>query len=415
MGKTATLEGPTLAWARERFREHYQQAAIDAPPRLNRREFARFPFGMAGTMHRHIAYRSLEELRSSLVREPPRHAYYSSAYYARPDNPQMNDKEWLGADLIFDLDADHLRQAGSLGYAEQLRLVRERTRSLLDDFLFGDFGIDPSQTLLVFSGGRGYHVHVRDPAYLGLTSAERRELVEYILGIGVDGRLAIEERTLAPVDAFVEASTEELPAASRRGRAYRRLAPPDAPGWRGRLSRALLARLARWEEEGAGVAQAELEAAGQSRAQARKLARALTEGGRAAQIRASLSLDVFQGQLPEELAHVLLEQARVEVQGETDAPVTTDIHRLIRLPGSLHGGTGFRVRPVAFDELASFDPFRSATVPDRGPVEVRLVADVDYPFPERVRGGPGETLELPTAAALFLTTRGEAVLPGGPE
>jgi DNA primase small subunit len=39
---------------------------------------------------------------------------------------------------------------------------------------------------LVFSGGRGYHVHVKDLAFRGWGSAERRELIDYVCGIGID-------------------------------------------------------------------------------------------------------------------------------------------------------------------------------------------------------------------------------------
>ncbi len=64
----------------------------------------------------------------------------------------MAGKEWLGADLIFDLDADHLRGAETLGYAEQLVRVKGRLIDLVDDFLLHDFGISPGDMSLVFSG-----------------------------------------------------------------------------------------------------------------------------------------------------------------------------------------------------------------------------------------------------------------------
>jgi len=45
-----------------------------------------------------------------------------------------------------------------------------------------------------------------------------------------------------------------------------------------------------------------------------------------------------------------------EVGVEIDTPVTIDIHRLIRYPGSLHGKTGFRVQELFPDELDNFNP-----------------------------------------------------------
>jgi DNA primase small subunit len=101
----------------------------------------------------------------------------------------------------------------------------------------------------------------------------------------------------------------------------------------------------------------------------------------------------------------------VEVQGEMDAPVTTDIHRLIRLPSSLHGGTGFRVVPLSREQLDRFDPFQDARLPapSQERVPVTLAADVTYPWGDHpIDGRRVAVVELPTAAALFLTLRGEA-------
>ena len=171
----------------------------------------------------------------------------------------MPGKEWLGADVVFDLDADHLRGAESLDYAGQLSLVRERVRALLDDFLFSDFGIDPARVLLVFSGGRGYHVHVQDDSFGSLTSPERRELVDYVTGAGFDARRVVATERGAP--SAVPDDVEGGPG-RRTSRPFSRLPAPDAPGWAGRTSRAVVALLERFDREGTDAAAAELVAAG---------------------------------------------------------------------------------------------------------------------------------------------------------
>ena len=421
MAKTVPLEAGTLAWARGVFGRYYSSAPIEPPNRLARREFAAFPFATETMMRRHATLRTPEEFRRYLAREVPRHVYYSSAYYRHPAEPTMAAKEWLGADLIFDLDSDHLRGASALDYAGQLTLVKQRLIDLVDDFLFRDFGVDPALTSFVFSGGRGYHVHVRDDRFLGLTSPERRELVDYVLGVGVDpirivatrredvrsGRLA------APLDDGDDRTTGR-----RSSPLVRALAPPEAPGWTGRSTRALLQLLARWEVEGAAVAKREMVGFGMAPAPAARWARLLVELHGGARIRASGSLDALVGQqLPTEILTAVVEGAKIAVQGETDAPVTTDIHRLIRLPRSLHGGTGFRVVPLARDEIDRFDPFRDAllTNADGARTPVSYLEEVRYPFPDGgVRGTPGATDELPSAVALFLVLRGEAALRPSP-
>lgn len=414
MAKTVALDARTLSWARQRFAEYYAHAEVEPPHRFARREFAAFPFSAETLMRRHDAFRTPEEFRAWLPREVPRHVYYSTAYYRKPAESTMTAKEWLGADLIFDLDSDHLRGAETLTYAGQLDLVKTKLRALVDDFLFGDFGIDPADAFLVFSGGRGYHVHVRNDAFLSLTSPERRELVDYLVGSGFDPHRAITEHAPGGPSSWTPSGEdgEEPSAPSERRGKVRRLAPPDTPGWKGRTTRSVLDLLAHWEAIGTEAAAVEIGQLRIGRAPAKRLARMFVEDGGSRRIRASLSLDVFDKDLPKGFWDTVLERAAIRVEGETDAPVTTDIHRLIRLPRSLHGGTGFRVLPLTRETLDAFEPFRDAPVPTDGVRQrVTFTAPVDYPFPEGVRGTPGSSEELLRSTALFLVLRGEAELP----
>ncbi len=418
MGRTATLDPPTLDWCRRRFAEYYRTHRVEPPPRFTRREFAAFPFTTQTLMRRHAAFRSAEELEQFLARETPRHVYYSSAYYRAPSHATMAAKGWLGADVIFDLDADHLRQAGGKSYAEQLALARSRFLDLVDGFLFGDFGLDPTDVSLVFSGGRGYHAHVHAESFLGLSSSERRELVDYVLGGNPDLQAVLARvRETDRGGALAFGGGPEVGggdggrSSPGRQRPFRRLVPPDTPGWPGRASRAFLSVLGRWRAGGPALAAQEMRGFGVPGPVADEWADRLVTRGGAQRVQETLSLEVFSAEFPPTLVEAILREATIEVQGETDAPVTTDIHRLIRLPGSLHGGTGFRVAPLTRDELDRFDPFRDARpFADGEPVErVLLLATVDYPTqPVPARGREGETLELPRSAALFLTTRGEA-------
>jgi len=98
---------------------------------------------------------------------------------------------------------------------------------------------------------------------------------------------------------------------------------------------------------------------------------------------------------------------------QADEPVTTDIRRLIRLPGSLHAKSGFKVTPLAVKELADFDPLIDA-VPfgDRG---VGIDSPRDYTV--ELLGSSWEirpgVQQVPEAVALFLCCRGMAEIAGG--
>ena len=88
-------------------------------------------------------------------------------------------------DLIFDLDADHLEDADTMTFEQQLAQVKREVRDLLFDFILGDLGLPPEHTYLHFSGGRGYHIHVRAPEVLQMNSRDRRAIVDYITGRGI--------------------------------------------------------------------------------------------------------------------------------------------------------------------------------------------------------------------------------------
>ena len=416
MAKTVALDEASLRWARERFREYYAAAPIEAPPRLTRREFAAFTFSNDALMRRHASFATYEEFRGYLAREAPRHVYYSSAYYRKPDEPTMAQKDWLGADLIFDLDADHLRGADRLDYPGQLARVKEKLRQLVDDFLLRDFGVDPRSMALVFSGGRGYHVHVREDRFLTMTSAERRELVEYLSGAGFDPASVVSRRRERGWTGVADAEGPSE-GRGRSGIAVRHLSSPEAPGWAGRTTRAVLELLDRWERGGVEGATTEIESMGFPHGKARRWATELVSKGGARSIREDPNLTLPPHLLPEELLEEILKRAEIVVQGETDAPVTTDVHRLIRLPGSLHGGSGLRVVPLSLETLGAFDPFRDAfPAPlDSTRTEVVLAQEVDYPFsPEPLRAPEGDHRTVSTATALFLVLRGEARLPPSP-
>ena len=86
-----------------------------------------------------------------------------------------------------------------------------------------------------------------------------------------------------------------------------------------------------------------------------------------------------------------------------DTVVTTDIHRLIRMAGTLHGKTGLKKIEFPIERLADFDPSKEAVAFKDGAVTVsvsdvpkfRLGGNVFGPYRRQV-------VELPTAAAVLL-------------
>ncbi|MDY7082582.1 MAG: DNA primase small subunit PriS, partial [Halobacteria archaeon] len=184
------MDERTQAYVKGRFGDYYRGEKITPPRAHDEREWAYIPFTPSPEtrMIRHRSLLDLGSLDAWLADAKPQHVYYSSARYNRPQAQSMNDKGWKGADLIFDLDADHLDDVEPEdSYAEMLSKCKDELIHLLE-FMEDDFGFEDTQ--VVFSGGRGYHIHVFDDRVQYLRSEARREIVDYVRGIGFAPKLA---------------------------------------------------------------------------------------------------------------------------------------------------------------------------------------------------------------------------------
>jgi DNA primase small subunit len=386
------MEERTRAYLRGRFRDHYRRTEITPPPEANEREWGYIPWteSPGTTMVRHRSLLELGDLSEFLVRKRPRHVYFSAGRYRDPSAGSMTEKEWRSSDLVFDLDADHLPRVtlGEDSYAEMLSKCKEALYRLLD-FLEDDFGF--RETEIVFSGGRGYHVHVRDENVLHLEREHRREIVDYVRGIGLEFEHLIETETVAGLG-------RKTPTERRRLR--------TEGGWGARTHGRFMAfvdevlamdeadaleRLQTFDGIGEGKATATLNAARNNREQ--------LEAG-------NVTVHTAVAQLAERFAKRAVEADNAPI----DEPVTTDTNRLIRLPGSLHGGSGLETVRLERDELDAFDPLVDAVpetftgheitvdVTDGGEVELGgdsfTVSEGDQSLPEYV--------------AVFLMARGRA-------
>ncbi|MCD6461233.1 MAG: DNA primase small subunit PriS, partial [Thermoplasmata archaeon] len=362
----AAVDEATRRWLSSLFSGFYGEASMEPPPRVGRREWGFFLFGGRG-MVRPVAFRSQRELRAFLVSRAPRHVYYSTAYYRDPRVP-MAEKEWLGADLVFDLDADHLEGVEGLSYGEMLKRVKEEFLKLVEGFLLGDLGFSSDDVRAVFSGGRGYHAHIRHRSVLMLGSAERREIVDYITGRGLDF-----DRMLEKVPMVVSRTRWGEKISHRY-----LLPPPGSPGWGGRINEAvrrLGARLDTLPVRDAVALFTSVKGVGKKTAGeiVERLYSPWKDYPTALEAFIEGNRECLNSMRTEKMILAVLELARREVGvlgGETDEPVTSDVKRLIRFPGSLHGKTGFHVKPLALDDLRGFDPLRDALAFSDEPVSV---------------------------------------------
>ena len=88
-----------------------------------------------------------------------------------------------------------------------------------------------------------------------------------------------------------------------------------------------------------------------------------------------------------------------------DEPVTGDVHRLIRLPGSLHGGSGLKVTTMTSKELEDFDPMKKATAFGDKPVKIRSIVKHPVSMGDVTKLMPETVVDVPEKAAIYFMAR----------
>jgi DNA primase small subunit len=387
------------------FRAYYQKVGAFTPSRLTEREFG-FMFFDKGFVRRHIGFQSEAELRRFLVNQVPAHAYHSTAYYAKPGASTMDLKEWRGADLIFDLDADHLKGAEKMTYQQMLAQVKKEMIHLLDDFILGDLGFREDEVLVCFSGGRGYHAHVHSPKVHMLRSHERSEIVDFVAGTDLDLDWVFTKKV---------ALSKDFKVAKKDYVSYK-MPDPESGGWRGRMRRGLLDMLEDIEYLEYMEAKARYPALAHMKEgtyQGIKDDLFIARGAKRGidLLRDGANLDVIHDRNQAAFLEWVREELPPRLGAQVDEPVTRDIKRLIRLPGSLHGKTGLRVVPMKASQLKGFEPLRDALSPELLGQSVRIVVNEGVDIEIGGRHIVSGERELPSNLAIFLLLRKMAALP----
>lgn len=379
-------------FVKNNFSTYYKYNKMNLPDRFGRREYAFVFFGGKG-MIRHIGFDKKDQLYSFINENVPFHAYYSSAYYKTPDAPTMQEKNWMGAELIFDLDSDHLPNADKFSYIEQLDLVKKEFYKLIFDFLIGDFGFKEKYIELYFSGGRGYHCHVKDPAVLGLDSSERREIVDYITGRDIYDSIVFHEQ----ITSTIQIRGRNIPSSKSL-----KMPKPDEPGWKGRISRGIIEIVEEIKKSDNPLEK--LQEYGVKQRDATHLLTDLSDE-RVQRIKEG-RLDQSKTIRKFFLNNALRKTAVSMSAGETDEPVTCDVKRLIRLPGSLHGKTGLKVERIQLDELSDFNPLQKSVVLSEEKIEFNILNDFSIQMKNKNFDLKQGSQEIPIYLAVFLIGRG---------
>ena len=395
----------------QKFAEYYQDpsTAVPAVSAPEQREFGYLVF-KERFMVRHGRFSSMTSLRATLAETVPSDVYHSCAYYENPDF-DMDKKGWIGSDLVFDIDADHIPttcnkihdefRCVKCGFEGRgitpevcpccegtkfetkiwacdlcIQSARDETAKLLD-MLENDFGFSQDELRVYFSGHRGYHVHVETEAVRSLDAMARKEIVDYVTGLGISilDKEAREKRgkrssakkfslhnfgwnrrlKLGMQDFLLSATKDDLRAVGLKNKAL--LDNKDVI-----IKRAI--NDGRWESINGVSVQTWLK---------------------------------------------LAEHIRENQSSKIDTVVTTDIHRLIRMNGTLHGKTGLKKVEFPAKNLQDFDPFTGAVAFKKGKAKVLVFDAPEFKLSGETLGPyKNQTVELPIAAAVMLICKRRA-------
>jgi len=277
------------------FKEYYKKTDLRIPEDFILREFAFQTFD-SDSYIRHKSFGSISTLKEYVISITPKHAYFSSALYREPSAENMDEKGWLGSDLVFDIDANEIPGCNPMRVNvclddgcddvelindECLELAKEHEEELVE-VLINDLGFKHDEIEIQFSGNRGFHtrVHPRDQSWLSLDSSARREIVDYLKGVDLDLRYIV--------------------LTSSRSKKVRLSIPrTDEGGWRRRLAKKLI----------------------------------------------NTGLEDLRSKLNEVIPRCVI---------HVDEKVTIDTSRLVRIQGSLNGKTGLKVIKLDMNGLQNF-------------------------------------------------------------
>jgi DNA primase small subunit len=392
------------------FLRHYTECFDESgcPSLFEKREFAALLLRNR-IMVRHKKFATFSELKSFLCSLIPSDVYYSSAYYEQPEALEMNAKGWIGGDLIFDIDADHIPTScdkvhdewtcGGCGFAGKgitpekcpacgsekfedstwpcetcLASAKAETIKLLD-ILMRDFGFSQKEMRVFFSGHRGYHVQIESTAVAGLDVVARKEIVDYVCGLGFDaGSHGLDEKDL-------------------------QIFKLTNAGWSGRISKATYNFILNSKPEDYKDIRLK-----------RNVVETITKNKNEILRNwdGSQRWRAIKGVGPETWKRIIEHSGKSQC-ANVDTVVTTDIHRLIRLAGALHGKTGFKKVEFPVSAIDVFDPFVSAIAFKGGATTVFVSDAPQFRLGDKTFGPyKNQEIELPTAAALLLVCRKRA-------
>ncbi len=359
------------------FQEFYKKHYIKAPYEIEKREFGIGFFGKK-IGKRHMEFKNNDDLNLFLKENVPMFISCSDSLYEKPRASPMNAKGWLGSDITYEFDADDISEAeywycecGKKGKgkiekcpecgkkvevkewfsSKDLEGTKKEMLRLIDcvenDFEFKEYEIN-------FSGNAGYHLHLRGEEVRELRKEGRIELVDY---------LKIENYNLVNMGFYDGKIPEKKKGIAKKILKYLR-----------EMNRKELVAVLGKKFEG--------------------------------EIEGNYFPDVGKG--GGERWEKALDYAAHKLKIEIDRQTSVDIHKILRVPNTLHGGTGLLAKKILVDEFKEFNPLDDCVV--LGEKEIEVYVKYAPKFYLKGEWGPywDEKVKVPEYVGVYLIGKGVA-------
>jgi DNA primase small subunit len=404
-----------INFIKEKFQNYYKSTFVSNVVDVPHREFGTGIYGKK-IYQRHLAFPSLIDLNNFLRKEGPFYISYSVSYFKYPDRRPMEKKEWFGADLCYEFDADDFDlpcknehdvwvcknpECGSHGYGhlnvcpncggqieifeyvcnECLGKAKKETIRLID-VLENEFSLDPKTFIISFSGSKGYHVRITDEKIKFLTKSTRLQLMSYLLGNDIN---------LEKLGFYLDKKQWYCP-------------PFSSKGWAKKILNYIRSMLS--IDDPYILANRYNITLQKAKMLIKNKEVILKQMDNNILYSNFTNSDVFWENI--------LKHAIDNIKFKIDPSSSGDIYKIMRVPDTIHGGTGFLAKTInGVDELRRFNPFSDPVVfYSNNLKKIKIIKPVPKFELCGVGYGPFEVnqeLELPEHICIFLMLKGVCV------
>ena len=319
---------------RDIVREYYESADLLVED-IHRREIS------IDLNVRNIYCNSIDDLRSKILdrQKAPSGIFASTGYYLDPHDC----KDLINYDLVFDLDTDNTFE----NRFDQIEDSRKITLRMIDTVL-KDLGFEKEDMLIEYSGSKGFHVTITDEYYRNLDAVERRQLIDYIQGKGVDKANIIVDGKLRPY------------------------------GWGRQVGHFINEVILSPDFDSEDLNKYF------GKNVVKKISALLENPQRVEDLKAGRFRE-FTGLLPATMRFTK------ELSDYLDRKVTTDRRRVLRVPGSIHGKSGLPSIRVDYDDLVLTEIIVDKLMTTVGADEVNILLEedvtIDFPYKKVIPAG----------------------------